>query len=144
MVYCCLPHVEVTHIYVYAQDSYSFGDITRQKASQYLGHWNRNGVILVPAAVASDRANRYGIDIQWRDSPQSADGFDKPVDTLKGMFGEMRKQDVYYPVRNGDYSKWRAKFNRGGDFLIFTKPKKIQLPKPIKFTLGEICKPPGK
>jgi len=73
--------------------------------------------------------------------PNTEDGFEKPVDILKGMFGEMRKQDVYYSVRNSDYHKWPEKFGRGGDFAIYTEPKKIKLPKPIKFTLEEICKP---
>jgi hypothetical protein len=139
--YCCQFHVEVTHIYVYARDSYSFGDITGQKASQYLGHWNRNGVILVGPAVVSDRANRYGFDIEWGNAPFEPGGFDRPVDTLEGRFGEMRKKDVYYPVHNRDYSVWREKYNRGGDFVIFTMPVKIKLPKPIKFTTEEICKP---
>jgi hypothetical protein len=142
-VYCCQSHVEVTHIYVYARDSHSFADITGQKASQYGGHWNRTGVILVLEALISDRANRYGIDIEWGNASTEPmlSTVDRPVDTLKGWFGEMRKQDVYYPIHNRDYSTWREKFNRGGDFLIFTKPLKIKLPKPIKFTTEEICRP---
>jgi hypothetical protein len=142
-VYCCQSHVEVTHIYVYARDSYSYADITGRKASQYLGHWNRNGVILILEALVADRANRYGIDIEWGNTPSEPmlSGFDRPVDTLKGWFGEMRKQDVYYPVHNRDYSTWREKFNRGGDFLIFTKPRKIKLPDPIKFSTEDICRP---
>ena len=138
---CCQSHVEVTHIYVYAKDSYSFADKPGKKASQYLGHWNRFGVILIPTAVVSDLATHHDYDVQWGDSPYSDDGFDRPVDILKGMFGEMRKQDVYYLVRNSDYHKWREKFGRGGDFVIYTQPKKIKLPKSIKFTLEETCKP---
>jgi hypothetical protein len=142
MIYCCEPTIEVTHIYVYARDSYSFADRPGKKASQYLGHWNRNGVVLVAEAVISDLATKFGNDIQWGDIPYDGDGFDRPVDLLRGMFGQqMRKQDVYYPIRNTDYQKWREKFNRGGDFIIYTKPKKIKLRKPIKITLGEICKP---
>jgi hypothetical protein len=136
-VYCCQSHVEVTHIYVYVRDSYSFADKPGKKASQYLGHWNRNGLILVPDAVVSDFAANYGKDVQWGNGPYTEDGFDKPVDILKGMFGEMRKQDVYYPVRNSDYQKWREKFSQGGDFAIYTKPIKVKLPKPIKMTLEE-------
>lgn len=140
-IYCCKSHVEVTHIYIYARDSYSFADKPGKKASQYLGHWNQGGVILVPAAVASDLAANYGKDVQWGNGPYTEDGFDKPVDILKGMFGQMRKQDVYYPVRNSDYHKWREKFNRGGDFIIYTEPKKIKLLKPITLALDEVCKP---
>jgi hypothetical protein len=138
-LYCCKSHVEVTHVYVYARDSYSFADIKDQKASQYLGHWNRTGVILVLEALAADRANRYGIDIEWGSVP--AEPMLGPVDTLQGWFRKLRKQDVYYSVHNRDYSIWREKFSRGGDFLIFTKPVRIKLPRPIKFTTEETCKP---
>jgi len=139
-VYCCRSQVEVTHIYVYARDSYSFADKPGKKASQYLGHWNRNGVILIPTALASDFAANHGKDVQWGNGPYTEDGFDKPVDILKGMFGEMRKQDVYYPVRNSDYQNWREKFGRGGDFAFYTELKKIKLLKPIKLNLEEVCK----
>jgi hypothetical protein len=138
-VFCCQFHVEVTHVYVYARDSYSFADGMGQKASQYLGHWNHTGVILVLEALAADRANRYGIDIELGSTPSQP--MPGPVDTLQGWFSEMRKQDVYYPVRNRDYSTWREKFNRGGDFLILTEPKKIKLPNPIKFAMEELCRP---
>jgi hypothetical protein len=142
-VHCCEPTIEVTHIYVYARDSYSFADRPGKKASQYLGHWNRSGVVLVADAAAADLSNKFTkSDIQWGDIPYDGDGFDKPVDLLRGMFVKpMRKPDVFYPVRNTDYQKWREKFNRGGDFLICTKPRKIKLPKPIKLTMDEICKP---
>lgn len=96
-------------------------------------------MILVLEAVAADRANHYGIDIELGSTP--TEPMLGPVDTLKGWFGQMRKQDVYYPVHNRDYSTWREKFNRGGDFVIFTKPIKIKLPKPIKFTTDETCRP---
>ncbi len=52
----------------------------------------------------------------------------------------MRKQDVYYPVRNSDYQKWREKFGRGGDFAIYTELKKVKLSKPIKLNLEEVWK----
>jgi hypothetical protein len=125
MVYCCMPHIEVTHIYVCATDSYSFDD--RGKPSQYLGHWNRTGVVVVPTST---------------NAPYSEDGFEQPVDILRGMFGQqMRAADVFFPVHNRDYSTWRTKHNRGGDFVIYTKPKKIKFPTPIKISLDEICRP---
>jgi hypothetical protein len=143
MVYCCESTVEVTHIYVYARDSYSFADRPGKKASQYLGHWNKGGVVLVPEAVTSELANKFADrDIQWGDVAHSEEGFGSPVDLLRGMFGQqMRKQDVHYPVHNSDYLAWRQKFNRGGDFLICTKPTRIKLRESIKITLDEICKP---
>ena len=55
--FCCRSRVEVTQIYVYARDSYSFADKPGGTSSQYLGHWNRYGMILVPAAVVADTIN---------------------------------------------------------------------------------------
>ena len=69
-------------------------------------------------------------------------GFKKPVDILNGLFHDLRKKDVYYPIHNIDYNAWRKKFERGGDFAIYTELRKIKLQKPIKFSLNEICKPP--
>ncbi|MEF2253319.1 DUF6402 family protein [Ralstonia solanacearum] len=152
-VYCCQSKVDITHIHVYARDSYSFADKPGKTSSQYLGHWNRYGVILVPSATAADVLNNVtgskGTDLQWGDSADTPgitpyvyeNGFKKPVDIIKGFFRTLRKQDVYYPIHNSDYSAWRRKFNRGGDFAIYTEPKKIKLPKPIQFTLEEICRP---
>ena len=37
----------VTHVYAYAKDNYSFND--DDGPSQYLGHWNKQGVIFVPS-----------------------------------------------------------------------------------------------
>jgi hypothetical protein len=149
--YCCRSHVEITRIYVYARDSYSFWDKTTEAASQYLGHWNRHGTILVPAAVAANYANGLGDkrrNLRWGNRPDTSfmpsiydNGFKNPVDIVKGFFRrDMRKQDVYYPIYNSSYNLWREKYNRGGDFLIYSDMAKISLSKPIQFTLEEICK----
>ncbi|MGA3972411.1 DUF6402 family protein [Ralstonia nicotianae] len=151
--YCCEPKVEITHIYVYARDSYSFADKKGKKSSQYLGHWNRSGVILVPSAAAADVMNNVagslGADFDFGNQPDAPtltpyvyeNGFKKPVDIVQGLFRASRKQDIYYPVHNSDYKAWREKFNRGGDFAIYTDLKKIKLSEPIRFTLEAICKP---
>jgi hypothetical protein len=152
-VFCCKSSVEITHIYAYAKDSYSFADKPGRKSSQYLGHWNKYGVVMVPASVAADFANglseKHSPDVDWGESPQTPtlmpyiydNGFKKPVDILNGLFRDLRKKDVYYPIHNSDYNAWRNKFKRGGDFAIYTELKKIKLQKPIKFPLNEICKP---
>jgi hypothetical protein len=151
--FCCRSRVEVTHIYVYARDSYSFADKPGGTASQYLGHWNRYGMILVPAAIAADTINngigKKGGNLQWGNHPDTPslsliydNGFKKPVDIINGLFKRsLRKQDVYYPIYNNDYSAWRQKYNRGGDFVIYSNLVKIMLSRSIKFDLDEICKP---
>lgn len=152
-VFCCKASVEITHIYAYAKDSYSFADKPGRKSSQYLGHWNKYGLVMVPASIAADFANglseKHSPDVDWGDSPDKPtlmpyiydNGFKKPVDILNGLFRDLRKKDVYYPIHNSDYNTWRAKFKRGGDFAIYTELKKIKLQRPIKFSLNEICKP---
>lgn len=151
--YCCRSRVEVTQIYVYARDSYSFADKPGGTASQYLGHWNRYGMIVVPAAAVADILNNgvgeRGGSLQWGNRPDTPpmpyiydNGFKKPVDIINGLFKQsLRKQDVYYPIYNSDYNAWRERYGRGGDFVIYSDIKKIVLPKPIQFALGEVCKP---
>ncbi|WP_147297986.1 DUF6402 family protein [Trinickia dinghuensis] len=152
-VLCCQSSAEVTEIFVYLRDSYSFSDKPGKEASQYLGHWNRDGMILVPASVASDFINNVagekGGNFQFGDRPATPfmssvydNGFKYPVDIINGLFKKnLRKQDVYYPIHNSDYNFWRDKFNRGGDFLIYSSPVKVTLPESIIFTLDEICLP---
>lgn len=68
-------------------------------------------------------------------------GFKKPVDIINGLFKHnLRKQDVYYPIYNSDYNAWRDKYNRGGDFIIYSNLIKVALPKPIQFIPDNICK----
>jgi hypothetical protein len=150
--FCCRSRVEVTHIYVYARDSYSFSDKPGGTASQYLGHWNRYGMILVPGAVVADIINskigKTNGNLQWGDHPSTPfmssiydNGFKRPVDIINGLFKRShRKQDIYYPVHNNDYNTWRQKYDRGGDFVIYSNLRKITPPTPIQFTLREICK----
>ena len=49
--------VEITHVYIYAKDTYTFSD--DGKVSQYLGHWNKNGMILEPYALSAEMSSRY-------------------------------------------------------------------------------------
>ncbi|WP_260428910.1 DUF6402 family protein [Burkholderia cepacia] len=43
---------------------------------------------------------------------------------------------------NKSYSEWREKHNRGGDFMIYSKPQLLKLKKPIQLKLETICRPP--
>ncbi|MDR1994560.1 DUF6402 family protein [Azonexus sp.] len=60
---------------------------------------------------------------------------DKPVD----IEDKLRKPDVFYPVRNRDFRRWRELKERGGDFRIFSSFEKIKLPTPIVFEFDEVC-----
>nr|WP_282434913.1 DUF6402 family protein [Burkholderia ambifaria] len=120
----------MTHIYAYVKDNYSFN------GKQYLGHWNRHGVIIAPGSLltsSSSPKRDSDIDI-W------AKSINKPVDTRKGLFRNFRKSDVYFPVYNADYDRWRERHQRGKDFMLYSKPIYLKLKKPIDLDLGEICR----
>ncbi|WP_179258702.1 DUF6402 family protein [Burkholderia aenigmatica] len=130
--YCQNAVGKITHIYVYVKDNYSFN------GKQYLGHWNKHGVIISPGPVlsgASSSSPKRDTDIDiWVKS------VDKPVDTRRSLFGKFKEPDVFYPVYNSDYSRWRSKHHRGGDFMIYSKPVYLKLKRPIELKLGEICR----
>lgn len=115
---CTISTVEITHIYVYAMDSYSFAD--SGKLSQYLGHWNKTGVVAVPAAFAVS-----GI----------MDAYNNAID----IGGNLKESEVFTPVRNRDYLRYQDTHQRGGDFLIFSDFKPLKLTQPIYINMGEIC-----
>ncbi|WP_322081453.1 DUF6402 family protein [Burkholderia sp. BCC1972] len=128
--YCIDTIAKVTHIYAYVKDNYSFNE------EQYLGHWNKHGVIIAPGSLLSRSS-----------TPKSSSDIDifvksinKPVDTRRSLFGKFNKSDVYFPIYNADYSRWREKHHRGRDLMVYSKPVYLKLEKPIEFKLGEICR----
>lgn len=47
------PVAQITRVYVHIKDSYSFNDDSPSK-SQYIGHWNKNEMVLSYVAAAND------------------------------------------------------------------------------------------
>ena len=149
--YCRDPIAEISHIYVYINDNYSFNDKKGYRSSQYLGHWNKRGIILTNGGristltnnklVKTEFGNSREVETDWN---EVVTGFDKPVDTRKRIFRKFRKSDVYFPIHNRDYRAWREKHHRGGDVMIYSKPKYMKLKNPIRLTLETICSPPEK
>ena len=143
---CTRTKVEITHIWVYAKDNYSFNDDT--SASQYLGHWNRRGVIIASDAFIAQAASEFSArkiskNLVYEDGnqprpylPPVAEHLDKPVD----IGSSMKEKEVFYPVRNRDFRNWRDLKKRGGDFVIFSNSEKVKLPTPIIIDLGEVCR----
>ncbi|WP_198388685.1 DUF6402 family protein [Burkholderia ubonensis] len=130
--YCQNAVANITHVYAYVKDNYSFN------GTQYLGHWNKRGVIIAPGPVISGAASSS----PKRDTDADiwVKSINKPVDTRKSLFGKFSEPDVFYPVYNSDYNRWRAKHHRGEDFMIYSKPVYLKLKKPIEIKLGEICR----
>jgi hypothetical protein len=98
----------VTHIAVYVKDNYTFGTKPHE-ASQYLGHWNRKGVIVVPAFLAAQLGNIEFLDYAVATEPKS----------------------VYYPVKNSTFRDWQMKHRQGGDFIIYSDCVHMRLKNPI-------------
>ena len=106
----------VTHIVVYVRDGYSFEGPTDSR-SQYLGHWGKGGVIIVPIYAAANLADQ-----PWFDFPVVAGG------TAANRYDPGK---TYYPVRNRSFREWQTKYRRGVDFIIFSDYKPIMLARPI-------------
>ena len=137
---CYVPAVTITHVYVYLKDNYSFNDDSRKSSSQYLGHWNKNGAIVVPIAVGAELANKIDrkkyIDLEINVDFELGN---YPVTSYVKLFGGVDPNMVFYPIRNRDFRAWRSKFKQGGDIMVYSDPKKIKLAKPITVTLERIC-----
>ena len=93
---------KVTGVWVYAKDNYTFTDDTGER-SQYLGHWSRNGVIVIPLDAVAERSPY----IPYLDYPVT-------------LGNPLVKGNVYYPVYNSDFRKWALKHQRGGDFVTYS------------------------
>jgi hypothetical protein len=108
---------KVTHIVVYVKDHYTF-DGEEGSKSQYLGHWSKNGVIVVPAFEAANLAGT-----SWLDYPVAV--------------GDVHKEgNTYYPVRNNSFREWQLRHQRGGDFIVLSDYKPIRLDHPIEVFLS--------
>lgn len=99
----------VTDVSVYVRDPYEFSD------DQYLGHWSASHVAVVPA-------HQLAAGSGWLAYP-----------VVDGNIHE--KDNVLYPVTNGDYRKWRQKHGRGGDFMIYTDRVSVRLAQPIRVAM---------
>jgi len=103
----------VTNIYVYIKDSFTFTDPS-DAPSQYLGHWNKSSIAIVPSHVASVVSGQRWIEHPVWKAP------------LKGDF------DLLYPVKNSDFRDWQKKTKRGGDYIIYSDAEAVLLRTPIE------------
>lgn len=151
--YCIDSVARLTHVYVYLKDSYSFNDVD-SSSSQYLGHWNKNGMIASYVLAANDLVGQVKPGLKMRlkggkieeksinwDYLSVGKEVDKPVDTRRGFFGRLLKKNVYWPVFNKTYGEWRGRHKRGGDFMIYSRPRLYKLKAPIVIKLETICRP---
>jgi hypothetical protein len=106
--------VEVTKVAIYVKNPYSFYDDATEGGSQYLGHWNRDGICLVPEGYVAQRAN-WG---SWSNYIIQPDG----------PYGR-----TFWPVHNSDFRRWQNAHNAGGDMVLFSNYQIVKLSPTIKF-----------
>lgn len=140
---CSHAKVKITHVYIYAKDSYSFNDNADGGTSQYLGHWNQHGVIIAVKAALAELLSKFTAPQLHYESgneprmylPPLPQHLDKAVDSRD----RLRAREVFYPVRNQSFRAWREAKGRGGDFLVWSNLERIKLSQPIELDLGEVC-----
>lgn len=104
----------VTRVAIYVKDNYTFLT-TPGKASQYLGHRNKNHVAIHHLHAAAMAANARLVD--------------GPARVGRGA------NNIFYPVRNSDFRAWQLKHRRGGDFIIYSDRIWVTLRRPITVKL---------
>jgi hypothetical protein len=117
-------YAEITGILVYVKDNYTFSDLSGSP-SQYLGHWGEGGVIVMPVDAIASVVDH----VPYVDSP--IPHLDVAVTTGRVTV----KSELYYPVRNKDFREWAIKHQRGGDFVVLTKPQYVPVYPPITIML---------
>jgi hypothetical protein len=138
-LHCTQSTATITHIWIYAKDSYSFQD--DDNTSQYLGHWNKSGLIVLPAAAATAKIGNLLKNYTKLGRKLSFEAGDADIVSIRPTL-EIRRlmeTEIYTSIRNKNYIDWRKKHNRGGDFVIYSDLKKIELDEPISISLDEIC-----
>lgn len=106
--------VEVTKVAIYVKNPYSFYDDAKEGGSQYLGHWNRDGICLVPEGYVAQRAN-WGSWSNYIIQPE-------------GPYGR-----TFWPVHNSDFRRWQNAHDSGGDMVVFSDYRVVKLGPSIKF-----------
>jgi len=137
---CFEPIAEMTHVFVYLKDDFEVNPKDKEVRSQYLGHWNLDGVIISELAFISD-LNRKGTSEPFRNYPiWGVKGTPMPVYTGKDTQA-LQDKALYYPIYNETFDAWRQKWRHGQDFITVTKPEFFKLDKPMVFKLTKLCSP---
>lgn len=106
--------LEIYGVSIYARDVFTFHDRSDEWGTQYLGHWNKTGFIIIPAGTIAGELTKS--DIPWYTVTRNA---------------YISEKNVYYPIRNKDYRNWQLKHGQGGDFIIYSDRRSIPLAGPM-------------
>ena len=102
------------------RDVFTFHDRTDQRGTQYLGHWNKTGFIVVPLPFITGQITKA----DW-------------VNYAVARNGIVSDSTVYYPIRNKDYRDWQLKHHQGGDLVLYSNRCRVPMypPKVLEFEL---------
>ncbi|TQV62097.1 MAG: hypothetical protein FNT15_07940 [Sulfurovum sp.] len=115
--YC---EITIPNFKCYGADSYEFsGD------NQYLGHWNKKGLRTKSADAGIAIFNQNGNNTN-----------DPSFMHTLGYARFQDAYDVYFCVRNEHYNRYREKYGKGGEMIVWTQPNII----PIKNFIFRITK----
>nr|WP_027799762.1 DUF6402 family protein [Paraburkholderia dilworthii] len=93
---------------------YSFFDDAG--GSQYLGHWNKDGIALVPFGFAAQKAG-FGSWSHYAIQPE-------------GPYGR-----TFWPVHNSDFRRWQEQHNAGGDMVLYSDYRVVTLKTPVRMSM---------
>ena len=106
--------VQITKVALYMHNPYSFFDDAG--GSQYLGHWNRDGIALVPFGFAAQKAG-FGSWSHYAVQPE-------------GPYGR-----TFWPVHNSDFRRWQEQHNAGGDMVLYSDYRIVTLKTPVRMRM---------
>ncbi|WP_143531327.1 DUF6402 family protein [Rodentibacter rarus] len=118
--------VDILKVAIYARDTFDFN------GNQYLGFWNKNGVVL-PMMENFRQAAYLGMNAMLSKAKEFKLEMNNEVDyaiqkpLLKN--GDSINKDLYFPVNNSDYRRWRENSKKndpagigfGRDMILFSK-----------------------
>ncbi|GKT15286.1 DUF6402 family protein [Acidovorax sp. SUPP2522] len=102
--------IEINELGFYLRDAYDFND-DNSFISQPLGCWGFNGV-------------ECGVRTQWS----------VPLEEVLVNESPAAVQGYKYIVQNKDFRDWRAKHQRGGDFMVLSDVRRVRLPFPQRIS----------
>lgn len=117
--------IEIHEVCAYMRDIFTFYDRSTESGSQYLGHWNHTGfVVLVDAIAIGETTKKRGARLPYSKN------------------GAIENWTIYYPVYNDSYRDWQLKHKQGGDLILYSDVRRIYFNRPVliefDFDTGEI------
>ncbi|MDR5740306.1 DUF6402 family protein [Caballeronia sp. LZ016] len=120
----------ISSVVVYVRDNYTFTDKAGDD-SQYLGHWNRDRIIVVPYNIAMSTLSWHLPGVGELQPPDEVNFNSLWAKAAVAVADPRKRGNVYYPVYNSSYRDWQRTHKRGGDFVIFTDYETIRLNPPL-------------